>query len=140
MTRSRPFAHAPPLRRSLHWLPIQFIIDFKIRLLTFKTLQPEQPSYLYNLLSRATPSRTLRSNQGPLLAVPKVKTVTGSRAFSSCAPALWNCLPLSMRSFDSIYVFRKHLKTYLLDLPIHHKLLVTRLPDDEQETPMIYGN
>ena len=116
VTRSNPFAHAPPLLQSLHWLPIKFRIDFKVSLLTFKTLQTGQPSYLHNTLSIATPSRALRSNQGLLLTVPRVKTVTGSRAFGSCAPALWNKLPLSLRSLDSIPSFRKHLKTHLFGL------------------------
>ena len=116
VTRARPFTHAPPLLQSLHWLPIKFRIHFKLMLLTFKTLQAGQPSYLNSLLAKATPSRILRSNQGPLLTIPRVKTVTGSRAFSSCAPVLWNSLPLSLRSLDSIAPFRNHLKTYLFGL------------------------
>ena len=116
VTRSRPFSHAPPLRQSLHWLPIVSRINFKVILLTFKTLQTGQPSYIHNILFKATPSRALRSNQGPMLVIPRVKTVTGSRAFGSCAPALWNSLPLSLRSLDSIPSFRKHLKTHLFGL------------------------
>ena len=112
---ARSFVHAPPLLRSLHWLPIHFRISYKVRLLTFKTLHLEQPSYLHDLLVKATPSRLLRSNQGPLLTIPRVKTVTGSRAFSSCAPVLWNSLPLSLRSLHSPASFRKNLKTYLFD-------------------------
>ena len=116
VTGARPFAHAPPILKSLHWLPIHFRVIFKVRLLTFKTLHLEIPSYLHTLLSMAIPSRSLRSNKGPLLTVPRVKTVTGSRAFSYCAPYLWNSLPLSLRSLDSVSSFRKHLKTYLFDL------------------------
>ena len=116
VTRSRPFAHASPLLQSLHWLPIKHRINFKISLLTFKTLQTGQPAYLNSLLSKASPSRTLRSNQGPLLVVPRVKTVTGSRAFCSCAPSLWNNLPLSLRTIDSVPRFKKHLKTHLFGL------------------------
>ena len=116
VTRSNPFAHAPPLLESLHWLPIKFRIDFKVSLITFKTLQTGQPSYLHNILSIATPSRALRSNQGLLLTIPRVKTVTGSRAFGFCAPTIWNKLPISLRSLDSVPSFRKHLKTPLFRL------------------------
>ena len=111
-----PFSHAPPLRKALHWLPIEFRIIFKIQLLAYKTLQTGQPSYLNDLLSKTTPRRSLRSNQGLLLSVPRVKTVTGSRAFGSCAPGLWNSLPLSLRSLDSLPLFRKYLKTHLFGL------------------------
>lgn len=116
VTRARPFAHASPILRSLHWLPIQFRIIYKIRLLTFKTIHSGQPSYLRDILVNATPIRPLRSNLGPLLAVPRVKTVTGSRGFSSCAPVLWNSLPLALRSLTSPASFRRNLKTYLFDL------------------------
>ena len=113
VTRSRPFSHARPLLQSLHWLPVKHRINFKINLLTFKSLRTSQPVYLKSLLNKSAPSRTLRSNQGPLLVVPRVKTVTGSRAFGSCAPRLWNALPLSLRNMDSLTGFKKHLKTHL---------------------------
>lgn len=116
VVRALPLAHAPPILRSLHWLPLRFRINFKVRLLTFKTLQLGQPSYLHDLLAMAKPSRSLRSNQGPMLTVPRVKTVTGSRAFSACAPVLWNSLPLSIRSLQSVASFRKYLKTHLFEL------------------------
>ncbi len=116
VTRARPFSHAPPLLQSLHWLPVKLRINYKIRLLTFKTLQTGQPSYISDLLKRATPGRILRNNQGPLLTLPKGKTVTGSRAFSVCAPVLWNSLPLSLRNLDTVDSFRKNLKTFLFGL------------------------
>ena len=116
VTGAGPLAHAPPILRSLHWLPIHFRIGFKVRLLTFKTLQLELPSYLHTLLPKAIPSRSLRSNKGLRLTVPRVKTVTGSRAFSHCAPVLWNGLPEKLRSLQSVPSFRRHLKTYLFDL------------------------
>ncbi len=74
VTGARPFAHAPPLLRSLHWLPIHFRTIFKVRLLTFKTLHFGQPSYLRDVLVNATPSCLLRSNHGPLLTVPRTRT------------------------------------------------------------------
>ena len=46
VTKSRPFARSTPLLRSLHWLPVEFRIQFKIGLLTFKTLAHVQPDYL----------------------------------------------------------------------------------------------
>jgi hypothetical protein len=102
--------------RSLHWLPVQFRINFKINVLTFKTLSTEQPSYLHNLLNKVTQSRSLRSNKGLKLSIPRVKTKMGSRSFGSCAPALWNSLPLSLRSATSVVTFRKLLKAHLFGL------------------------
>ena len=44
VTRSLPFSHSVPLLGSLQWLPVTFRDDFKIYLLTYKTLrQPPLP-------------------------------------------------------------------------------------------------
>ena len=116
VTKSPPFTRSIPLCRSLHWLPVRFRILFKINLLTYKTLREKQPVYLNSLLAASIPSRSLRSNNNNSLSVPRVKTSTGARAFYSCAPSLWNNLPLSVRSASSVATFKKYLKTHLFDL------------------------
>ena len=56
------------------------------------------------------------SNRGISLSVPRIKTITGVRVFSSCTPSLWNNLPPSVHSATSVANFKRHLKTYLFDL------------------------
>ena len=114
--RAGPFAPSTPLRHSLHWLPISFRIQFKILTLTYNTLSSGKPSYLADLIHLATPNRNLRFNKGPLLPAPKCKTKTGTRVFSVCAPSLWNKLPLSIRSSESLTFFVNVLKTRLFGL------------------------
>ena len=54
-----------------------------------------------------TCSRSLRSTDQKLLAVPKSRLKTyGDRAFSVAAPKLWNELPLNLRSLDTINLFK----------------------------------
>ena len=116
VTKSPPFACSAALPRSLHWLPVKYRVHFKICLLTYKALHEEQPVYLCSLIAISLPSCSLRSNRGITLSIPRIKTNTGARAFSSCAPSLWNNLPLSVRSATSVATFRRHLKTYLFNL------------------------
>ena len=116
VTKSPPFTRSVPLLRSLHWLPVKYRVHFKICLLTYKALHEEQPVYLRSLIAISLPSRSLRSNRGITLAIPRIKTNNGARAFSSCAPSLWNNLPLSVHSATSVATFRRRLKTYLFDL------------------------
>ena len=116
VTKSPPRTRSVPLLRKLHWLPIKFRIQFKINVLTFKTLSTSQPAYLRDMLSLNTSRRSQRLNKGDLLSVPRVESKAGARAFSSCAPVLWNSLPLSLRSAPSVSTFKKQLKTYLFDL------------------------
>ena len=47
------------------------------------------------------------------LVVPRANTRYGDRAFSVCAPRLWNALPLSIRASNSLDCFRSHLKHHL---------------------------
>ena len=112
ITKLPPFTRSVPLLRSLHWLPVKYRVHFKICLLTYKALHEEQLVYLRSLIAISLPSRLLRSNRGITLSIPRIKTNTGARAFSSCAPSLWNNLPLSVRSAT----FGRRLKTYLFDL------------------------
>ena len=122
-------------RCSLHWLPVKYRVHFKIYLLTYKALHEEQPVYLRSLIAISLPSRSLRSNRGITLSIPRIKTNPGARVFSSCAPFLWNNLPLSVRSATLVATFRRRLKTYLFDLafppPRRHRCAL--LPVDVTE-------
>ena len=98
---------------SLHWLPINQRIKFKLASLTFKLLQHQSPSYLASLIIPYMPSRALRSQGQQLLAKPHVKTAIGSRALRVVAPAVWNSLSLHVRQSPSIGSFKRNLETYL---------------------------
>ena len=110
VTKSPPFTCSIPLLRSLHWLPIRFRQLFKIILLTYRTLREKQAVYLHSMLAASIPFRSLRTNNDNSLSVPRVKTNTGARVSHSCAPSLWNNLPLSVRSASSLATFKKCLK------------------------------
>ena len=61
----------------------------------------------------------LRSQSQHPLSVPKSRTVTyGDRAFSVCAPKLWNELPFQLRMSSNIHcqAFKSGLKTMLFKI------------------------
>ena len=60
LTKTRRRAHITPVLKSLHWLPVSVRIDFKIILLVYKSLHSHAPKYKSDILSRYTPSRSLR--------------------------------------------------------------------------------
>ena len=54
---------ATSLLKDLHWLPIKFRVSYKVAIFVFKCLNDDSfPSYLKDLISVYTPSRTLRSS------------------------------------------------------------------------------
>ena len=113
LSKTRKYDHITPTLIELHWLPVRQRIQFKILLLTWKSLNGLAPSFISQLLTPYVPTRTLRSSDKLLLKIPKTFSSYGDRAFSSCAPKLWNSLPMDIRSCVSINAFKNRLKTYL---------------------------
>jgi len=75
---------------SLHWLPIQQRINFKLATLVHRSLHNAGPQYMSSLLH--TPSRQIRSASLNLLTQPRIITFA-SRGFRHAGPSLWNSLP-----------------------------------------------
>ena len=113
ITNTSKYQHITPTLKKLHWLPIRQCIDFKLCLLTYKTLANQQPSYLYNSLSFPLHFVSTRSSDSLVLSIPYVRTSLGKRAFSVVGPRLWNSLPPDIRSSSSLLTFRSKLKTHL---------------------------
>ena len=106
--RMGKYDHITPVLEHLHWLPIEYRIEFKICLLVYKVLHNLAPEYLGE-------ARALRSSMDMNILKEKrfnVKTY-GSRAFSVAGPKLWNKLPNHIRSCLDINIFKSKLKTLL---------------------------
>uniref|UniRef100_A0A8C6NNP0 Reverse transcriptase domain-containing protein n=1 Tax=Nothobranchius furzeri TaxID=105023 RepID=A0A8C6NNP0_NOTFU len=68
LTKSSKHTHITPLLQ-LHWLPVNFRVHFNILVLVYRALHGQAPSYIGDLLSPYTPSRSLRSSDQSLLVV-----------------------------------------------------------------------
>ena len=111
---SKKFDHVTPLLISLHWLPIEQRINFKILLITYKALNGKAPKYISDLLSPYSPGRNLRSANQKLLCKASYNLKTyGARSFSCAAPLLWNSIPYDLRNSSAIDTFKWKLKTWL---------------------------
>ena len=100
------------LLKQLHWLPIEYRVNFKIANITFHTLDSSLPTYLHSALHAHHSTRSLRSSNTNLLTIPFVSTSFGARSFSVAAPTVWNFLPPAVRLITSPDTFHRHLKTY----------------------------
>ena len=100
--------------KELHWLPVQYRIQYKIATLAFRHFEHSLPKYLSDKLTTYETSRNLRSSFEKLLKVPPVSLKTfGERTFSYTAPRVWNSLPSSLRNAPTLLQFKTKLKTYL---------------------------
>ena len=79
----------------LHWLPVQYSIDYKLALLINKSLHGAVPDYLKSYCVGVSTSRAgarLWSEEKGDLKVWKSKTYFGDRTFSVAGPRCWNGL------------------------------------------------
>ena len=108
-----------PALIELHWLPIKARIEFKILTLTYKALNYNEPKYLRNMLEifeQGTNVTTRQANEENRLHEPRTNCNYGERAYSYCAPRLYNKLPLEIRNLPNIVQFKRMLKTHLFKL------------------------
>ena len=115
--RTKKHNHITPVLVSLHWIPVQYRIQYKLILYTFKILHGLAPVYLEELISAYQPSRSLRSENAMQLIQPRVRTkIYGERRFDKATASLWNNLPSHLRHEHSIELFKKNLKTHYFRL------------------------
>ena len=63
--RAPRFSSSFPLLKQLHWLPVNYIIKFKLSTLTYRALAIHQPPCLASLLHFSNIPRQLRSDHLP---------------------------------------------------------------------------
>ena len=116
ITLTKKKDHITPVLYSLHWLPIESRIIFKLLLLVFHCVHGSAPEYNVNLIKPYNPPRRLRSSNTGLIVVPKVSTNWGDRSFAHAGPFLWNELPVHLRNTPNLETFKTNLKSYLFIL------------------------
>ena len=92
--------------KQLQWLPVKFIIYFKICTIIFRTLKDK----LYTSLAYSC-SRYIDLL---IICIPHIKTKTGSRVFSIAGPTSWKDLTVSIRNVQKItFTFRESINYHL---------------------------
>ena len=75
--------------------------------------------------------RQLRSSILQHLIVPKIKLNLGKRAFSVAAPRVWNELPITLKTSETMAIFRKKNSRHIYsELRFHHKSSVVPRSDN----------
>ncbi len=67
LTRTRKYEHISPVLSTLHWLLIKHRIDFKILLITYKSLNGLAPQCLSYLLLHYSPPHPLRAQNSNII-------------------------------------------------------------------------
>ena len=109
--------HMLPSLKSLHILPVEFRILFKIALLTFKCRRGTSPQDL-TVPHTVSCSCNLRVTDDQfLLKQPSDLNYKQSEAmFSYASCQVWNSLPRFLQEIDNVILFKKQLKYYYFDI------------------------
>ena len=100
------------LLQQVHWLTIEYRINFKIANITFNTLHYSQPAYLHSLLYFHAPVRSLKVLQYQSTHRSVRMHIIRARSFSVASPKIWDSLPPALRSCNCPDTFRQQLKTH----------------------------
>jgi hypothetical protein len=86
---------------------------------TYRCLNGLSPRYLHSLLRLPVSSRLACDRL--ITAKPRSKTY-GSRSFTAYAPKLWNSLPLTVRTANSLAQFCLRLETHLITVAFKEEI------------------
>ena len=86
IAKKRKHEHTTPILTELHWLPLEFRIQYKLAVLTFRHFEGTLPPYLSPVLHIYQHPRVLRSSSEKLLKIPRVNLKSaGERSFHFAA-------------------------------------------------------
>jgi len=110
--RARMYDHVSPLLQKLHWLSVPECIKYRLAVLVFHCRHDMAPEYLTRDLQWAanTESRQrLHSSSSQQLIVPGTRLFTvGDRAFGATTAHIWNSLPSTVTTAETLNSFKKH--------------------------------
>ena len=104
--RASRFSPSLPLLKQLHWFPVTYRINGKLFTRTYRAKSTQQPPYWASLLHLSNIIRQLRSSMLQI-TVPKTKLNLGKRAFSITASRVCNELHITLKTSETIAIFRK---------------------------------
>ena len=106
------FSHITPALATLHWLPVNRRVDFKIALLVYKATNGQAPYNIADLLQPYDPPRKLCWADKLLSQPPCPLKSNGDRAFCCAAPVVWNNIHHSVKTAVTVDNFKVKLKTH----------------------------
>ena len=119
--KKREHWNCSELRKNLNWLSMSDRRVLNGLSLLFKTLNGNGPDYLrdmFTLISEIS-ERNTRSFPGNIWIPNEHHSAVHLKSFRLYIPKVWNILPEDIKKSKSLYTFKKHVKTALLNNEIN---------------------
>jgi len=101
--------------RELYWLLVWRRVDFKLAILTFKSLHGQAVQYLSEKCQLVPGCQSLTTVLQLKCVMPLTRTRLGDKSFAVTGPRIWNTLPASLCLVDDWVHFKRLLKAHLFD-------------------------
>ena len=105
----KKFAHILQGIKSLNWLPVNDRIYLNDAVMMFKCVNKLVPDYLIKKFTPRSQIHTINTRQRDQLNIPRCRLITGQWSFTYRGATLWNSLRDTVKSSDSVKVFRKRI-------------------------------
>ena len=112
---TRKFDHVSPALKDLRWIPVKSHLYLRDAILAFKSTTGQVPNYLSStfISRRSISGRTTRSSSQ--LNIPLFKTKSEQRSFYYRTVTLWNALKPHFKLSESLTIFKRKMKSFLLN-------------------------
>ena len=112
------FDHTSVLFKNLLILKLQDLYKFNLGIYMFKLLKLGRNPTIMNEINiyNNTVSHTYNFRSSTNFKLPLQRTNIGQRTLFFSGPKLWNYLPDNIKSITNLYLFKKHLKNYFLNV------------------------
>jgi len=115
-----PCDHARPALKELHWLPVTYRTQYKVALPRFTVhddrCSPMCLSEYVQPASSNTAHQRVHSASSPDFIYLRTRTKFGDRTFCVASPTVWDSVPESVRSPETLASFERSHKTYLFNI------------------------
>ena len=116
IVKAEYLAHADPLFKKLRLLKISDIGQQQISIFIYKFLKNDLPANFQNYFCSTADIHPHYTRQSSGLHILYSKTNIRKKSIKIAGPHFWNNLPLEVKQSNSLIIFKKHLKHYLLSL------------------------
>ena len=112
---AKNYDHVTPILKSLSLLPVKDQLYYRQAIMAFKYMTSRAPEYLTSqfIIREQVSERTTRSSQK--LNIPLFRTASGQRIFYYRTVKLWNNLESFLKLSPSVEIFKRSLRSQLLD-------------------------
>ena len=96
------------------WMSVRQLVLFHTMVLTFKIKKDKKPEYLYKKMSCKFNYETRLASGNAIRTTEKIESDARRRSFVPRSTREWNAMPVKLRIIETVYEFKKELRTWIL--------------------------